>query len=193
LIAGYLFPEKGSILIDGQALPHGRTVRTSKTVSLESYYQHIGYLTQEPMVFDGTIRDNILYALPENDVDISHERIHEVLKLACCDFVFDLPKGIDTQIGEKGVRLSGGQRQRLAIAKIMLKDPQIVLLDEPTSALDSLNEQLITTALHNLFVGRTVIVIAHRLQTVKECDEILVIDEGKILQRGRHDELVKQG
>ncbi len=113
--------------------------------------------------------------------------------MAKCEFVWDFENGLETEIGERGIRLSWGQKQRLAIAKIMLKNPEIILLDEPTSALDSVSEQKISEALHNLFKGKTVIVIAHRLQTVKESDDIIVIDKGQILERWTHKELEKKG
>lgn len=186
LIAGYIHPLKGSISVDGQDL---------STISLKSYYYHIGYLTQEPNVFDGTVRENLIYAASG---DVNQERVDTVLKLAKCEFVYDLPNGLDTEIGERGVRLSGGQRQRLAIAKIMLKDPKLIILDEPTSALDSFSEEAITEAMHNLFQGRTVIIIAHRLQTVKAADDIIVLDKqsgegAQVIERGTHEELVKKG
>lgn len=123
-------------------------------------------------MFDGTIRENLLYAL---STDPSDEHLTEILQLAKCEFIFDLPSALDTEIGERGIRLSGGQRQRLAIAKIMLKNPHIIILDEPTSALDSFSEQEVTEAMNNLFQNRTVIIIAHRLQTVKHADEIILL------------------
>lgn len=112
--------------------------------------------------------------------------------MAKCEFIYDLPQWVDTEIGERGIRLSGGQRQRLAIAKIFLKDPEIIILDEPTSALDSFSEEAITEAMHNLFENRTVIIIAHRLQTVKHADDIIVLDHGEVVERGTHHELVSQ-
>ncbi len=186
LIAGYLRPDKWDIFVDKQNL---------SKVKLADYYKHIGYLTQEPSVFDGTILDNLTYALPERRFDkggrFNETSLQEVIKMAKCEFIYDFEEGLDTEIGERGIRLSGGQKQRLAIAKIMLKNPDIILLDEPTSALDSVSEQKVSEALHNLFDGKTVIVIAHRLQTVKEAEEILVIDQWKIIERGTHAELEK--
>lgn len=183
LIAGYLQPTWGEIYIDNQAL---------STLSLQSYYTHIGYLTQEPLVFDGTIRENLLYALTNIPLD-SH--IQAILQAAKCEFILDLTHGLDTEIGERWIRLSGGQRQRLAIAKIMLKNPEIIILDEPTSALDSFSEQEVTEAMNNLFQDRTVIIIAHRLQTVKHADEIILLWSvqwaTQILERGNHEELTK--
>ncbi|MBP6981487.1 ABC transporter ATP-binding protein [Candidatus Gracilibacteria bacterium] len=182
LIAGYLHPEGGYISVLGNILDE---------TALKTYYPHIGYLTQDPGVFDATIRENLISSLTQNtDTGNLERELLRVLKLAHCDFVFDLEKGLDTEIGERGVRLSGGQKQRLAIAKIFLKNPEIILLDEPTSALDSFSEELITQALDTLFQDRTVIIIAHRLQTVKKADEIIVIDGGEVIERGDHISLV---
>lgn len=161
-----------------------------RTVNLSTFYSNIGYLTQDPQIFDGTIRENLLQGktahAPESDIT-------EALRKAQCEFIFDLPEGLETEIGERGVKLSGGQKQRLAIAKIFLKNPHIILLDEPTSALDSFSEEKISQAFHNLFEGRTVLIIAHRLQTVKEADIILVLEGGKVVEEGRHAELVEKG
>lgn len=185
LIAWYIRPEKWDVIIDGQKLGD---------VSFKSYYKKIWYLTQDPSVFDGTIYENLVHAIDENETKKRWFRTHlkKIITLAKCDFIRDFKDGVDTEIGERGVRLSWGQKQRLAIAKIMLKSPEIVLLDEPTSALDSISEQAIAQALHNLFVGRTVVVVAHRLQTVKESDDIIVIKEGKIFERWTHQQLIKR-
>lgn len=236
LIAGYLHPQSGEILVDRQALPTPQNCHSewSETkwriyidpsqaqddiidhISLQSYYPHIWYLTQEPSVFDGTVWENLTYWLqaekaPEKSEKWSEksenskhlnasenfelsEKIDKIIRLARCEFIYDFKDWLQTEIGEKGVRLSWGQRQRLAIAKIMLKDPSIILLDEPTSALDSENEELVTQALNELFAGKTVIVIAHRLQTVKHADQILYIEQGQITESGTHQELLaKQG
>ena len=115
----------------------------------------------------------------------------EVIKQAKCEFIYELENWLQTEIWEKWIRLSWWQRQRLAIAKIFLKDPQIIILDEPTSALDSFSEEQITKAMHNLFKNRTVIIIAHRLQTVKNADKILVLENWKVVEEGNHSELVK--
>ncbi len=178
LIAGYLLPQSGSIIVDGQDL---------SKLSLSSYYRDVGYLTQEPMVFDGSIRENMLYVTQGDKTD---EDIWKALDTAECSFVREMKDGLDTQIGEKGVRLSGGERQRLAIAKLLIKNPKIIILDEPTSALDSFAEDKLTKALHSLFKNRTVIIIAHRLQTVQEANVIYVMDHGKIVEKGTHAELV---
>lgn len=188
LIAWYLNPSSGSLLIDDQNLD---------SISLSSYYQNIWYLTQEPSIFDWTIRDNLLYALPQNTI-IEQDLLEKVITLAKCEWIYDLKHWLDTDIWEKWVRLSGGQRQRLAIAKIMLKDPKIILLDEPTSALDSFAEDEVTKAMNNLFTWRTVIVVAHRLQTVKHADMILVLwnkdweKAATILEKWTHEELIQQ-
>lgn len=181
LIAGYIRPDAGEVIVDKQAL---------SGVKLSDYYKHIGYLTQDPSVFDWTILDNLTYALTENP---KKEELEKIVKMARCEFILDFEKGLKTEIGERWVRLSWWQKQRLAIAKIMLKNPEIILLDEPTSALDSVSEQKISEALHNLFKGKTVIVIAHRLQTVKEADDIVVIDKWAIVERGTHKQLEKKG
>ncbi len=183
LIAGYLHPESWTISVMGNIL--------SET-SLKTYYPHIGYLTQDPSVFDATIRENLLSALPEDtDKNISEKLLISALKHARCEFVFEMKDGLDTEIGERWVRLSGGQKQRLAIAKIFLKNPEIILLDEPTSALDSFSEEQITEALDTLFEGRTVIIVAHRLQTVKKADDIIVIEKWEVAERGTHASLTK--
>ena len=183
MLAGYIEPMMGKILIDGKDFSE---------IALKTYYPHIGYLTQDPSVFDATIRQNLMSVMTqESGINIEKQLI-KALKLAQCDFVFDLEKKLDTEIWERWVRLSGWQKQRLAIAKIFLKNPEIILLDEPTSALDSFSEEAITIALDELFQWRTVIIIAHRLQTVKKSDEIIVLEKGKIVQRGNHNSLVEQ-
>ncbi len=180
MVAGYMRPNSWEIIIDKQKL--------SET-SLKSYYKDIWYLTQDPSVFDGSILENLTYALEEK---VSDEKIKEIIIQARCEFIYDLPNGLDTQIWERWVKLSGGQKQRLAIAKIFLKDPKIIILDEPTSALDSFSEEQITKAMQNLFENRTVIVIAHRLQTVKHAHRILVLENWKILEDWNHESLVKK-
>jgi ABC-type multidrug transport system fused ATPase/permease subunit len=180
LISGFIKPQSGNILIDWQKLSE---------ISLESYYQNIWYLTQEPSVFDGSIEDNLLYwAFWE----VSQEQIKSAIQNAWCEFIYEFEHGLQTQIGERWVRLSGGQKQRLAIAKLFLKDPKIIILDEPTSALDSFSEEKITQSLHKLFSWRTVLIIAHRLQTVKDADEIVVFEWWEVIERGNHETLIAQ-
>ncbi len=177
LISWYLQPTQWKIFIDWQDL---------SKINISSYYRHLGYLTQDALIFDGTVRENLVYACASAPTE---EQMKDALLLAKCEFVFDLAEWLDTEIGERGIRLSGWQRQRLAIAKLFLKDPEIIILDEPTSALDSINEQAVTEAFNNLFAWRTVIIIAHRLQTVKQADEILMIENGKVVERGTHETL----
>ncbi len=188
LIAGFLTISEWEMFVDGQNM---------SDVSLKSYYPHVWYLTQEPSVFDGTVRENLLYWYSWTDEHLQ-EKIEAALLDAHCEFVHTLPNWLWTEIGEKWVRLSGWQRQRLALAKVFLKNPSILILDEPTSALDSFSEECISDSLSRLFEWRTVLIIAHRLQTVKSADEIIVLgthSEEKevwtvILERGTHDELV---
>jgi len=180
MIAGYMRPNTWEIIVDNQKISE---------VSLKSYYKDIWYLTQDPSVFDGSILENLTYALDEK---VDENRLKEIIIQAKCEFIYDLPNGLETQIWERWVKLSWGQKQRLAIAKIFLKDPKIIILDEPTSALDSFSEEQITKAMKNLFKDRTVIVIAHRLQTVKHADRILVLEDGKIVEDGNHEQLVKK-
>ncbi len=180
LIAGYIHPQTGFIEVMGNKL--------DKT-ALKTYYPHIWYLTQEPWVFDATIRENLIASA---GIEVDENDLHKALKNAKCDFVFEFKEGLDTEIWERGIRLSGWQKQRLAIAKIFLKNPEVILLDEPTSALDSFSEEAVTIALNELFKGRTVIVVAHRLQTVKKADDIIVLEYGKVIERWKHAELVKQ-
>lgn len=177
LITWYIHPKSWSISVDNQNI---------QDINLISYYKNIWYLTQEPSVFDWTIMENLSYAL---DREPTKEEIETTIKNSKCEFIYDLPNWFETEIWERWVKLSWGQKQRLAIAKIMIKNPNIILLDEPTSALDSISEQVVSEALHNLFKWRTVIVIAHRLQTVKEADDIIVLKSWKILERGTHEQL----
>ena len=147
-------------------------------------------MQQDVFLFNGTIRDNILYGR----LDASEEEVIEAAKRANIhDYVMSLEKGYDTEIGERGVRLSGGQKQRLSIARVFLKDPAILILDEATSALDNTTEILIQQALDELCQGRTTIVVAHRLSTIKRANSIAVIDQGKIIEQGTHEELMALG
>ena len=157
-------------------------------IKLQSLREQIGIVQQDVFLFGGSIRDNILYGRK----DASEEEIIEACKNAnIFDFVQTLEKGLDTEVGERGVRLSGGQKQRIAIARLFLKNPKILILDEATSALDNTTEMLIQNALDKLAKGRTTIVVAHRLTTIKNADEILVVTGGEILEKGSHEELMK--
>ena len=154
-----------------------------------SYRSNIGVVLQEPFLFSGSVRDNISYAKPE----ATEEEIEEAARMANVEeFISQLPDGYDTIIGENGASLSGGQKQRLAIARAILKNPSILILDEATSALDTVSEYLVQEALDRLMEGKTTIIIAHRLSTVRNADTIVVLDTGKIVQQGTHDELMAQ-
>jgi ATP-binding cassette subfamily B protein len=153
-----------------------------------SYIRDISsFVPQDANLFNRTVKDNVIYAKP----NATNKQLIDALKQAeAFDFVQKLPKGIDTMIGERGVKLSGGQRQRIAIARAILKDAPLLLLDEATSALDSVSEQSIQKSLHRLIKKRTAIIIAHRLSTLKHLDKIIVLDQGKIVEHGIHKELV---
>ena len=171
----------GSVTVDGI------DIRTFKVRDLR---RHIGIVQQEVYLFGSTIRENIMYGNPGATED---EMIEAAKRANIHDFVMSLPDGYDTEVGERGTRLSGGQKQRIAIARVFLKNPPIILLDEATSALDNESERKIQTALNELAKGRTTLVIAHRLSTIRHADEIIMIHEGRIAERGNHDELVAAG
>jgi subfamily B ATP-binding cassette protein MsbA len=174
-------PERGSVLIDGQDI---------RQVTVASLREAIALVTQDPVLFDDTIRANIAYgSKPFDEAKV----VEAATAAAAHDFIMALPKGYDTRVGEAGGLLSGGERQRIAIARAIYKDAPILLLDEPTSSLDSQAEAKVQAALEELMRGRTVLMIAHRLSTVKKADLICVIDQGRIVETGRHDELVAKG
>lgn len=169
----------GSIMIDGTDI---------RDITLDSLRRNIGIVQQDVFLFAGTIRENIIYGRP----DASEEEMFEAAKRANIhDYIMMLEKGYDTEIGERGVKLSGGQKQRLSIARVFLKDPAILILDEATSALDNTTEVLIQQALDELCKGRTTLVVAHRLSTIRNADEIAVVIDGKIKERGTHEELIE--
>ncbi len=170
--------EGGAILIDGTDI---------RQLTMESVRRNIGIVQQDVFLFVGTIRENILYGRP----DATEEEVFEAARRANIhDYIMTLPKGYDTEIGERGVKLSGGQKQRLSIARVFLKDPAILILDEATSALDNTTEVLIQQALDELCKGRTTLVVAHRLSTIRNADEIAVVLDGKITEQGTHEELI---
>lgn len=174
-------PTEGSILLDGHDL---------RDVTLRSLSNQIGMVTQETHLFHDTIRTNLLYAR----LDATQADLESAAKAAnIYDFIMDLPDGFDTIVGERGYRLSGGEKQRIALARVILKNPRILILDEATSHLDSESEALIQEALRRVMAGRTSIVIAHRLSTILAADQILVLDRGHIVERGTHQELLDQG
>ena len=157
--------------------------------SLESWRRHIGYVSQESPLLAGTIRDNICYGISR---EVGRGELEKAADMAyCLEFIRGLPEGFDTEVGERGIKLSGGQRQRIAIARAILRNPDILMLDEATSSLDSQSEQSVQKAIDKLMVGRTTIVIAHRLSTVIDADQLLFIENGEITGRGTHQELME--
>jgi subfamily B ATP-binding cassette protein MsbA len=158
-----------------------------RDASLVSLRRLMGFVTQEVVLFNDTVRNNIAYG--RSDVD--EQLVIDAARAANAhEFIMQLPNGYDTSIGESGVLLSGGQRQRLAIARALFKDPPILILDEATSALDTESERLVQQALNNLMRGRTTLVIAHRLSTIRSAHKIVVLDKGRIVETGTHDELL---
>ncbi len=181
LVAAFYRPTHGTVLADGRDL---------SKVRLSDYRAQIGVVFQDNFLFDGTVFENIAYARP----DAPREAVLRAGAIARCDeFIEKLPAGYDTIVGERGVKLSGGQRQRVAIARAILADPRILILDEATSSLDSESEALIQEGLAELMKGRTTFVIAHRLSTIRRADTILVVEGGRIVERGRHEELLARG
>ena len=179
LIPRFYFLEEGHIYIDKIDI---------SDYTLRSLREKIGIVQQDVFLFGGSIKDNILYGRP----NASDEEVKEAAKRAnILDFINSLPNGWDTEIGERGVRLSGGQKQRLSIARLFLKNPPILILDEATSALDNTTEMLIQKSLKELAKGRTCLIVAHRLSTIKNADEIAVVSKGKIMEKGTHEELMK--
>jgi subfamily B ATP-binding cassette protein MsbA len=187
LLAGFFAPSSGRILIDGRDL---------RTLDLDSYRANIAMVLQDDFLFSDSIRENILYGLAVSRNKNSQAAENKMIKAAQAAnahlFIMGFPAGYDTQVGERGIRLSGGQRQRIAIARALLRNPSILILDEATSSLDSKSENLIQQALKGLMRGRTTFVIAHRLSTIIKADKIAVIDKGRIIQSGRHSDLINQ-
>jgi subfamily B ATP-binding cassette protein MsbA len=180
LILRFHDPVSGAILWDGTDL---------RDASLKSLRQHIGLVTQETVLFNDTVRYNISYSRP----DATDAQIQEAARVAFAhDFIMELPNGYDTIVGERGIFLSGGQRQRLAIARAVLADASVLVLDEATSALDAESERLVQKALANLTRNRTTLVIAHRLSTIRRADSIVVMERGRIIEMGKHEELLTQ-
>lgn len=179
LVSTFINPDQGTIYLDDQDL---------SKVTLKSYRQHLGVVLQDDFLFEGTIRENILFPRP----DASEEKLLEAVNAAhVAEFTDRFEDGLETLIGERGVKLSGGQRQRIAIARAILADPKILILDEATSNLDTESEALIQESLKLLMQGRTTFVIAHRLSTIRQANQILVIEEGQIAESGTHDKLIE--
>ncbi len=180
LVSTYFNAAGGLITLDGQDL---------SKVDLNSYRSHLGVVLQDDFLFEGTIRENILFAKPK----ASDDKLLEAVDAAYVnEFTDRFEEGLDTMIGERGVKLSGGQRQRIAIARAILADPKIIILDEATSNLDTESEMLIQKSLEKLMKGRTTFVIAHRLSTIRQADQILVVEKGEIVERGNHEKLISE-
>lgn len=180
LAATFLNPDNGTVSVDGQDL---------SKVNLSSYRSHLGVVLQDDFLYEGTIRENILFPRP----DASEEELMEAVKGAYVnEFTDRFDDGLETVIGERGVKLSGGQRQRISIARALLANPKVIILDEATSNLDTESETFIQKSLQSLMNDRTTFVIAHRLSTIQQADQILVIEEGEIVERGKHQELLDQ-
>jgi ABC-type multidrug transport system fused ATPase/permease subunit len=180
LIASFIDPDKGTIRIDGEDLAE---------IKLSEYRQHLGVVLQDDFLFDGTIKENICFTKP----NASDEEIQNAVEAAYVnEFTDRFDKGLETEIGERGVKLSGGQRQRIAIARAILANPKLIILDEATSNLDTESEALIQKSLNELVKNRTTFVIAHRLSTIKKADKILVIEDGRIVEEGNHNELIQK-
>jgi ATP-binding cassette subfamily C protein CydD len=181
LLLGFVRPAAGTILVNGHALAD---------LDPGQWLRHLAWVPQNPRLFHGTVRENI--ALGQTSID--DEAVRRAARLALADeFIDVLPQGYDTVVGEAGHGLSGGQLQRLSLARAFYKDAPLVLLDEPGASLDLESERKLTAAVERLAAGRTLVTVAHRLDTVRRADRILVLDEGRLVETGRHDELVAQG
>jgi ATP-binding cassette subfamily B protein len=173
-------PQEGVIYLDGTPL---------RQLQQQAFRRHIALVTQEPFLFNDTVRQNILFGR----LDASDEEIETAARLANAhEFIMDLPQGYDTLVGERGVKLSGGQKQRICIARAFLANPRVLLLDEATASVEPESEALIQAALERLMQDRTTIIVTHRLSLVRDCDRILVIDEGRVIESGRHEQLIEQ-
>ena len=179
LLERFYNPDSGTISLDGVEI---------KSLKVNWLRDQMGLVGQEPVLFNDTIRANIAYGKHK---EVTEEELIKVAKAANAhEFISSLPQGYDTTVGERGVQLSGGQKQRVAIARAILKDPRILLLDEATSALDAESERIVQDALDNVMVGKTTIIVAHRLSTIKNADVIAVLKDGKIVEKGGHEMLM---
>ena len=180
LVARFYDVERGAVTVGGHDV---------REFTCESLLRNISMVFQNVYLFQDTVENNIKFGCP----DATHEQVVAAAKAACChDFILALPEGYDTVIGEGGSTLSGGEKQRISIARAILKNANIVILDEATASIDPENEHLIQQAISELTIGKTVIVIAHRLATIEHADQILVVDQGHIVQKGTHQQLVQQ-
>jgi ABC-type multidrug transport system fused ATPase/permease subunit len=181
LLIRFYDPASGRVTLDGHDL---------RDLAVQTLRQNIALVLQEPILFSGTILDNIAYGRPGAAVE---EVVTAARAANAHDFIMALSNGYASEVGERGVRLSGGERQRLCVARAFLMDAPVLILDEPTSAIDSRTEQVIIDALDRLMVGRTTFIIAHRLSTIRRADQILVLDEGRVMERGTHAQLLNRG
>ncbi len=180
MVIGFHMASEGSVLLDGHDMSQ---------IDLRTYRKHLAVVPQTSILFSGTIRENITYGCEH----VTEEELAEVVRAAnLTDLVKSLPKGLDTTVGEHGGKLSGGQRQRIAIARALIRNPQIIVLDEATSALDSISEKMIQEAINNLVKGRTTFIVAHRLSTIRDADKIAVIADGKCVEYGTFEELMER-
>jgi ATP-binding cassette subfamily B (MDR/TAP) protein 1 len=178
LIERFYDPLGGTVLLDGADL---------RSYNLGWLRRHVGLVSQEPLLFSGSIIDNIRFGSPNATL----EQVQAAARAANAhDFISALPDGYDTAVGERGIQLSGGQKQRVAIARAVVKDPRVLLLDEATSALDAASEQVVQEALDRIMVGRTSVVVAHRLSTIRGADKIALVYRGAVLEEGSHEELM---
>ena len=179
LIIGLLKNQEGKILVDGKDL---------SKINLNSFYDHVSYVSQEVPVFDGTLRENLVF-----DKKVTDEEIVKVLNLVCLDKFYErLENGLDTELGEKGIRMSGGERQRLALARLFFDDAKIIILDEATSAMDNVTEKEVMKNVLDYLTNKTILIIAHRLETIKDVDEIFVLEDGVIVETGTYKSLIKK-
>jgi ATP-binding cassette subfamily B protein len=181
LIARFYLPQHGDVLIDGYS---------TRAITGDSLHHQMGLVLQQNFLFTGTIRENIRVGRPEAT---DHDVILAVKALDCLDIIEALPQGLETQVGERGAQLSLGQRQLVCFARAMVASPRIIILDEATSSVDTLTEMRIQRSLARLLAGRTSFVVAHRLSTIRSADIILVLEDGRIVQRGTHSELMATG
>jgi ABC-type multidrug transport system fused ATPase/permease subunit len=181
LLLRFYDPEAGRVTLDG---------RDIREIPLADLRGAMAVVSQDPVLFSGSVRENIRYGR----LDASDAEVEEAARLANADgFIRDFPDGYDTRVGERGVQLSGGQRQRVSIARAILRDPKVLILDEATSALDAQSEGVVQEALEALQRGRTTLVIAHRLSTIRDADRIIVLQQGRLVEQGRHEELLARG
>lgn len=179
LIIGLLKNQEGKILVDGKDLSN---------INLNSFYDYVSYVSQEVPVFDGSLRENLVF-----DKNVSDEEIVKVLELVCLDKFYErLEDGLDTELGEKGIRMSGGERQRLALARLFFDDSKIIILDEATSAMDNVTEKVVMKNVLEHLTNKTILIVAHRLETIKDVDEILVLEDGSIVEKGSYKSLIKR-